>query len=809
MRRTFLLLHGIPTLQLFLMILILGALLLRLPYLWAAGPITPSGLNTQVSDPIAVGGQTQYDITGGTRPGGEIGTNLFHSFGDFGVPANNIANFLNGVSFDLNGTPLAAGLQTSNILARVTGNIQSDIFGTIQTTNFGNANLFLMNPHGFLFGPNATVNVGGMATFTTADYMRLRELDGSNAGIFHADPAQASVLTSAPVVAFGFLGSNLHAINFEGGQLIVANGTGITLVGVDINLVPDSSGTPSRITAPGRQIQLTSVAGPGEVTADTAVPEPGMALGNITLGQDTILSTVGDPTFGDGSGGAVSIRGGQFVATGAQILTNPAPGSAGQGGAVGVTASNRASFTNSTIDTSSILAGGNAGAITVAGSQVGLQDTFLLARVEGDGTTTGSGGAVTLTGIDSVNLTRSIIATDTFFSKGNGGAVTLMAPIVSLEEESFINTNVFGDGITPTTASGGAVTLAGTTSVSLQRSSISTESFDTEGNSGAVKITAPTVTIVGSPDTQGIITSTHSFSGDTNAGNGGEIEITGTNVTLTDYARLESAADSSGTFSRGGAIRITGSENILIDNGTLFLTTTTSQGNAGNMDLVGQHVTIRGQSALLSETLGPGSGGTIRITGGENIAIESASLISTTSAFAVDNQGPAGTIEFNTQQLTVTGGSQVSSSTFHNGAGGTITVQGTASPAQSVLIDGAGSGIFTTTEGTGIGGDINILAGQSVTMTNGSSVSASSTLTPYRRGQSAETCRTARESITLARFLIRTHGRIRNRLWFTTRCRLSCRVASSHPIHASRGAMRQAGLENCRQPTTCRSGRDP
>ena len=105
---------------------------------------------------------------------------------------------------------------------------------------------------------------------------------------------------------------------------------------------------------------------------------------------------------------------------------------------------------------------------------------------------------------------------------------------------------------------------------------------------------------------------------------------------------------------------------------------------------------------------GLASAGTIRITGGENIAIESASRISTTSPFAVDNQGPAGAIEFNTQQLTVTGGSQVSSSTFHNGPGGTITVQGTNSPAQSVLISGAGSGFSTETHGSGAGGNIFI-----------------------------------------------------------------------------------------------------
>lgn len=77
----------------------------------AVTPITPSGLHTTVSAPITLpSGQTQFDITGGTRPGG--GTNLFHSFGDFNVPNNNIANFLNN-----------SGLATSNILGRVTGGI--------------------------------------------------------------------------------------------------------------------------------------------------------------------------------------------------------------------------------------------------------------------------------------------------------------------------------------------------------------------------------------------------------------------------------------------------------------------------------------------------------------------------------------------------------------------------------------------------------------------------------------------------------------------------------------------------------------
>ena len=166
-----------------------------------------------------------------------------------------------------------------------------------------------MNPAGFLFGPNATVNVGGMVSFTTADYLKLA--DGVR---FNAIPNAAAdaLLSAAPVTAFGFLGSSPAAINFEGGQLTVANGTGLALAGGNISLEPDSSSTPSSITAPGRPILMTSVAGPGEVAAETSIPAAGMALGTITLGQSTILSTASDLSFGDGSGGPISIRGGQF-----------------------------------------------------------------------------------------------------------------------------------------------------------------------------------------------------------------------------------------------------------------------------------------------------------------------------------------------------------------------------------------------------------------------------------------------------------------------------------------------------------------
>ena len=292
MRRTFP--FSLPTLILCFFIQCLGSFLpcmfnLLTAYALAQAPITQSGLNTQVSPPVTLpGGQTQYNITGGTRPGG--GANLFHSFGNFNVPNNNIANFLND-----------SALATSNILGRVTGGNPSNIFGTIQTTGFGAANLFLMNPAGIVFGPTASLNVGGSVSFTTADYLRL-----ADGGKFSATPGpQDASISSAPVAAFGFLGSNPGAISVQGSQLSVTPGQSISLVGGNITVQPgvlDDGMTiqPAHLSAPGGQINLASVASPGEILTGTLVQAPNINgqsfsdLGTVQVSEQSLIDVSGD-----------------------------------------------------------------------------------------------------------------------------------------------------------------------------------------------------------------------------------------------------------------------------------------------------------------------------------------------------------------------------------------------------------------------------------------------------------------------------------------------------------------------------------
>ncbi len=263
-----------------------------------------------------------YNITGGTRPAS--GQNLFHSFGEFGVPTNNVANFLNETA-----------LPTSNILGRVTGGNPSNIFGTIQTTGFGNANLFLMNPAGIVFGPTATLNVGGSVSFTTADYLRLA--DGAR---FNALPGtQDASISSAPVAAFGFLGSNPGAITVQGGELTVLPGENISLVGGNITIesgtLADGSAQPARLTAPAGAISLASVASQGEILAGTLEQAPNAngqtfgALGTIQVSQQSVIDSSGY------DGGTIRIRGGSFVVDDSTIsanVTGPAPGQSAQTG---------------------------------------------------------------------------------------------------------------------------------------------------------------------------------------------------------------------------------------------------------------------------------------------------------------------------------------------------------------------------------------------------------------------------------------------------------------------------------------------
>jgi len=206
------------------------------------------GTNTQVTQD----GQ-RYLIDGGSLSGD--GQNLFHSFQEFGLSSNQIADFL-------------ANPTLRNILGRVMGGTPSTIDGLLRVTG-GNANLFLMNPSGIVFGPNARLDVAGSFSATTADAI------GFAGGWFSATGLNDYASLGGTPNQFAFNTASPGNL-FNAGNLTVPAGESLMLLGGSVV----NTGT---LTAPGGNITIAAV--PGESLV--RIQQEGMLL---TLEIDPLQS---------------------------------------------------------------------------------------------------------------------------------------------------------------------------------------------------------------------------------------------------------------------------------------------------------------------------------------------------------------------------------------------------------------------------------------------------------------------------------------------------------------------------------------
>ncbi|NER47509.1 MAG: CHAT domain-containing protein [Symploca sp. SIO1A3] len=192
----------------------------------------------------------QFDIEGGTLSGD--GTNLFHSFSQFGLDNNETANFL-------------ANPSINNILGRITGGDASVINGLIQVTG-GNSNLYLMNPAGMIFNSDAQLNVPAAFTATTATSI------GFDGGWFNAvGTNNYSALVGSPN-GFQFATSQPGAI-INAAHLTVPAGQNLSLVGGTVVSTGSLTATDGNITVtavPGTS--LVRINGAGQILSLEIAP---------------------------------------------------------------------------------------------------------------------------------------------------------------------------------------------------------------------------------------------------------------------------------------------------------------------------------------------------------------------------------------------------------------------------------------------------------------------------------------------------------------------------------------------------------
>jgi filamentous hemagglutinin family protein len=395
--------------------------------------------------------------------GQTVGTNLFHSFGLFNINTGESATFTGPSSIE-------------NVLGRVTGDSSSFIDGLLRT-QFENAspNLFLLNPAGVLFGPNASLDVQGSLHVSTADYLKL-----GDGGRFEATNPENSVLTVAPPEAFGFLGERQPAgIAVQGSFLQVPAEETLSVVGGDIQLADGS------LYAPGGRIDMVSVASPGEVlpnAPDLGVtsferlgrikvshPSSERPLVNSSLPPASPGNIIGNVDASSEGGGRIFIRGGEFVADNAYIFANTRGGGEGQGIDMGVTG--QVTMRNGALITTDTLGSGSGGDVTVEAGNLEVRNGAEITAISG----LGQGGNVTVTadrvflsrggpaptgifalsgfGAEAGNITvtagnlevrnGAVITAESFFTEQGGGNITVTAGRVFLSGEF---TGIFADG---------------------------------------------------------------------------------------------------------------------------------------------------------------------------------------------------------------------------------------------------------------------------------------------------------------------------------------------------------------------------
>ena len=655
---------------------------------------------------------TTVEVDGTINDGDRAGGNLFHSFQEFSVPDGGRAFFNNA-------------LDIVNIFSRVTGGNISDINGLLGAN--GAANLFLINPAGIIFGPNARLSIGGSFFGSTADSIVFSD------GEFSAlDPDNPPLLTiNAPLgLNFRDTPGEIATTSDPTGQsfanLTVNPGQSIHLVGGNINL------DRSLVNAPGGTIELGGLAVSGEVgiNDDGSLSfSEGLTRADISLNNGTTVNVVAD------NGGSIKVNANNLeILNGSTILAGIVPGSQivqAQAGDITIHVTEKISLESNDPNNSSQIA-----------NNVGVGDVSPI----GDVFTIGSAGNVT--------INTKILEGNGYFQigsltngEGNAGDVTIKVT----ERLSLLGIEGAGSGIgsivAPSAAGNGADITITTPTLVLSNSLLATSTTG-QGNAGNIFINA-TDSIFLSNASQ---LQAASF-GIGDAGNiainaeTADISLEGENVLVGTVI-----ASSAGVFSdavstgQGGDIIIKG-RNLSVTGGASLLTTTVGQAtaerlaNAGNIQIdVSENVTFTGGSQLLSQTLGQGNAGNVNITAGNEVSFDGENNQQVSGIFNTVEQLPellanfsqqrrGGNINITARSFSLTNGAEISSSTSAEGDGGTISV----TTNESISLDGITSdgtlvsGIFNTVNpgAIGNGGDIEVTT-NNLEITNGAVINASS-----------------------------------------------------------------------------------
>jgi filamentous hemagglutinin family protein len=672
--------------------------------------------------------------------GATRGTNLFHSFQEFNVGEGRSAYFTN-----------PAGIE--NILTRVTGTNPSNILGTLGITG-GNANLFLINPNGIIFGSNARLDVGGSFVASTASSIKFA--DGTE---FSAvNPSAPPLLTISVPIGLQFNGTegdivvqgndqtptpeptpepapdNPFTEVGDAGQLpgtaqpvnSPTDGTTFNAISgnldngndVDLYQLFLTEGQPfTASTVDGTEVdtQLFLFDGSGlglssnddsANTLQSTVPlnEPftPAASGTYYLGissydndplssQGYIFDASGEPT-GPGAGLPLSEWDGNNGSdSGAYTITlNPQPDSPTLNPQPNPPIPLREGLQVQPGKTLALV-GGN---VTIQGGNLqALSGRVELGGVAGSGTVglNIDGNNIDLSFPDGV--ARADVSLTNAFVKvtaGGGGSIALNARNLDILGNSELAAGI-GEGLGAVGSQAGDITLNATEAITIgQWSSIKNEVGFNATGNGG------DINIKGGSL---LLNSTYLSTTTSGQGDAGSVSVQANrNIS---FERIDISSNTSGQ-GNAGSVLVQASDNVSFANNSTIRSTTSGQGNGGSVSVqVNGDVSLADFSFISSKTFGQGDAGSISVQVNGDVSFVDSSISSQTSG-----EGDAGSISVQVNgNVSLADFSELTSSSLGEGDAGSISVQVNGNVSFTDI-----SGISSITEGEGDAGSITVLA---------------------------------------------------------------------------------------------------
>ena len=677
--------------------------------------------------------------------GGAIrGRNIFHSFSQFDILESEYVYFANPAGID-------------SILSRVTGGNPSNIFGTLGIA--GDADLYLINPNGIVFGEAVSLDIEGSFYATTAGAI------GIGDGVFSAIvPEQSQLLAIRPDASFfnyltqasGAI-ANRGQLQVGGALSLTANnldlsgqltsGGPLTLVATDTLSLQERRNNPlvvfsgeSLLVQGNEQINIEALAHPdsglhssGDMTLRSASPVLGDTAywsggnfrietltgegGSLLSPADPIIRSLGDVDIEQYEGSSLHILAGGAVRLGSATITGPEPGAVGTG------------FLQETIQLSDGSAfeidGGMQPTLDIragiAPNSIGLPTSLGAIAGLSPGATTSSNSSNGQISIENV----SILAPNGRVLLTNQYQPNLALADSDIEITRPVNTSLATTGILANFARGSQVVIDARNDISLLDSTIRT--LSSEQTLGDVTLLAQDTLQLNSPNgvATGIVTGVPLF--DNNSG--GTIRVAAN--------RLEMAGNTSlitNTFGQPGP------DGMPVNAGDIII------------DVEEGGVSLRGGSQLRSDTTSRSNAGDIKITTAGPVTIDGilqntglvqpsgiGSTVLRNDTLGIVGFGDAGDITIEAASLAITNGAGIASETNGQGDAGNITIETTGatqiSNGQVVnVLDNSGNRIPITRNSAvvsgvnvgaiGQGGDIQVNA-RSLTVEGGTALSTS------------------------------------------------------------------------------------